>query len=509
MNPIVTNITPAQRITVISATLLALFLGALDALVMSAAMPSIVADLGGMHLYSWVYSAYFLARAVSLPIFGKLADLYQNRHLITMSIGTFILASVGAGCAGNMTILIAFRIFQGIGAGGIFALTYIVLADISEPENRGRTLSAASSIWGIASIIGPTLGGFIVTYFSWRWIFFINVPIGLASLWGIVVYLVEVRPKKREVSLDFPGVAVLTTAILAFLFAFMLGGRNHAWGSPFIISLLTVAASGVLVFIRIERRAKDPILNMAFFRRRGFSAGNAAAFLCSMAIFSLFAFAPLFIQGVQGRSPMQVGLAMLSLSLGWSLSAMALGQIIDRAGSRSCAIVGALFLITGAALTLALKPESSVSYSFVIFFIVGMGMGIVSLATLLTVQASVDPKDLGVATSSNQFARTLGGTVGVGICGSFIATHFSALSEKTGGSGLIENLPDNLNESGLGRLEDLLDPVVQAAMTPGLLQMVHDAVGQGVTMVFWTVLVTSVLCLLCCLMLPGERHQRP
>ena len=312
-------ISPAQRITVIGAALLALFLGALDALVMSAAMPTIVADLGGLPLYSWVYSAYFLARAVSLPIFGKLADLFPNRHLFIIAIALFCLASAAAGCAVNMITLIGARVIQGIGAGGIFALVYIVLADVSSPATRGRTLSLASSIWGIASVLGPTLGGFIVTYFSWRWIFFINIPLGVISLWGIGTYLVDLRSKRKAISLDLLGVATLTTAILAFLFAFLLGGRSYAWTSPRILGLLGLSAVVFVVFIWAEKRARDPILPMQHFHNRAFSVGNAAVFLSSFAIFSMFAYAPLFIQGVQGKTPLQVGVAMLSLSLGWSV----------------------------------------------------------------------------------------------------------------------------------------------------------------------------------------------
>ncbi len=260
----------------------------MDALVMSAAMPTIVSELGGLHLYSWVYSSYFLARAVSLPIFGKLADLYKNRNLFLAAIGLFILSSVAAGCAFNMITLIIARIFQGIGAGGIFALVYIVLADVSPPQNRGRTLSFASSIWGVSSVLGPTLGGFIVTYFSWRWIFFINIPLGLLSLWVIWRYLFEIREKREKVSLDFAGVATLSTAILAFLFAFMLGGRAYSWTSPFIIGLLLFSIASLATFIVVEHRADDPILSIAFFRSRGFSAGNAAVFLSSFAIFVLY-----------------------------------------------------------------------------------------------------------------------------------------------------------------------------------------------------------------------------
>ncbi len=503
------TLTRTQRMTVIGAALLALFLGALDALIISAAMPTVVADLGGLHLYSWVYSAYFLSRAVSLPIFGKLADLYRSKVLFIAAVGTFLLSSIAAGCAWNMTALIAARVIQGIGAGGIFALVYIVLADVSLPENRGRTLSLASSTWGIASVLGPTLGGFIVTYFSWRWIFFINIPIGIACLWGIGLHLMETRPKKGDVSLDLWGVATLTTTILAFLFLLMTGGRTYAWQSPQMIGLLLLSIVGLLAFIKVEQHARDPILSIGFFKNRSFSTSNGAIFLSSFTIFSLFAFAPLFIQGAQGRHPMQVGIAMLSLSLGWSLGSMALGQFIDRLGHKPCALVGAVCLILGCAMTLTFTAESTVGYSFISFFIVGVGMGFVSLSTLMVVQAGLGRQDLGVATSSNQFARTLGGTVGVGICGGLIANRFSDLTETIEKSGIFQRLPAHLAENGFGEIGQLFSPEVQAVMPPDLKHFVQETVTSGVGDVFITVTLSAVCCLLVCLMLPTDGPSSP
>ncbi len=504
-------ITRSQRFAVISAALLALFLGAMDALIMSAAMPTVVAELGGLHLYAWVYSAYFLSRAVSLPVFGKLADLYKTRNLFITAISIFILSSMAAGFAWNMMALIMARIIQGIGAGGIFALVYVVLADVSEPEQRGRTLSFASAIWGIASVIGPTLGGFIVTWFSWRWIFFINIPLGVASIWGISAYLVEIRQKKETISLDFLGVSTLSTAILSFLFAFLLGGRTWPWLSMPIIGLLLLFIAGTLIFIRVEQKAKDPILPIEFFKRPGFRFGNGAVFLSSFAIFSMFAFAPLFIQGAQGKSPMEVGLAMLSLSLGWSVGSVVLGQVIQRVGRKYAAVSGAVLLVVGCAMTLGFSLETSVYYSFSIFFVIGTGMGFVALSTLLVVQSCVDDRDLGVATASNQFARTLGGTVGVGACGSFIATRFSGLVETVKNSGILERLPSNLSETGLDRIESLLRPEVQAMMPMELRLMVQEAVTKGVTDVFRAAVIAAMLCLLMCLLIPKRgktaRHK--
>lgn len=243
----------------------------MDALVMSAAMPTIVSELGGLHLYSWVYSAYFLSRAVALPIFGKLADLFKNKNIFLISIAIFMLSSIAAGLSPNMIILIVCRVFQGIGAGGNFALVYIVLADISPPEQRARTMSFTSTIWGIASVLGPTLGGFIVTYFSWRWIFFINVPLGFFSLAGIAFLLVEIREKKKEISLDISGVLTLSVSILGLLLIFLMGVGNTR-GCRFKLPGLRVSrlfpGSGLSI------RKSGP--KIRFFPWRFFEAGDSA-----------------------------------------------------------------------------------------------------------------------------------------------------------------------------------------------------------------------------------------
>ncbi|HKK99416.1 MAG TPA: MFS transporter, partial [Desulfotignum sp.] len=310
----------------ISAVLLALFLGALDALIMSAAMPTIIAELSGLHLYAWVYSAYFLSRAVALPIFGKLSDLFAVRKLFIISVTLFILASLAAGAAPSMGFLVAARVFQGMGSGGIFALVYVVLTEAAPRDQRAKTLSLASSIWGISSVIGPTLGGFIVSFFSWRWIFFINLPLGLLSLAGIFFFLREFREKKTDVSLDWPGLVSLTGFLLSVLILVMTTGRTIAWISlPAFFLFLAAVVFGAW-FVRSELGAKDPILDLRFFRRRGFAVGNLAGFCASFSMFALFGYAPLFLQGALGQTPLQVGMAMLSLSLGWSMGSLLLGR---------------------------------------------------------------------------------------------------------------------------------------------------------------------------------------
>ncbi len=489
-----------------AAALLALFLGALDALVMSAAMPTIIADLGGLHLYSWVYSAYLLARAVSLPIFGKLADIFNSKRLFSISIGIFLVASIFAGLAQSMAQLIVWRVFQGIGGGGIFALVYIVLTDISSPQNRAKNLSLGSFIWGLASVLGPTFGGFVVTYFSWRWIFFVNVPLSILCLLGIGFYLVEIREKKKEVAIDYLGALTLSTGVFGLLTIFLLAGRAHAWDSAPIILLLPVTIISGIAFYFIEKRAREPILSLDFFASRGFSLGNGTAFLASFSIFALFAYSPLFIQGALGKTPLEMSIAMLSLSLGWSLGALSCGQLVHKIGKKPATILGSMFLVVGGGLTLAFSASTALITCVIVLGFIGVGMGFVSMATLLIVQDSLTVSDLGVATASHQFFRTLGGTVGVGVSGSFVTAALASSMESLIDSEA-SNLSPSLSNQVIQNVENLFRPEVQALLNPDVQKTMQEVVAQGVSLVFWVALMASLICLLLSFILPKETHS--
>jgi EmrB/QacA subfamily drug resistance transporter len=494
------------RFFIVVASLLALFLGALDALVMSTAMPTIVSELGGVHLYSWAFSAYMLARAVALPLFGKLTDLFQNKTLFVISIVTFVAGSVFAGFSQSMTQLIVFRVIQGIGAGGNFALVYVVLADISSPEKRGKALSLASFVWGFASVLGPTIGGFIVTYLSWRWIFFINIPLGGISLVGLSCYLIEVREKNKEIAIDYWGMTTLTVTVLALLTACLLVGQRYKWTSPEVLVLLAVTLTSGLALYKIEKKAKEPILPIGCFKIRGFSIGNGASFFSSFAIFSLFAYSPLFIQGVLDKTPLQLGGAMLSLSLGWSLGALFCGQTVHLLHKKPEAVMGGVMMAAGCSLTLWFSPSTSLLECALVFFVIGSGMGFVSIPTLLIVQESLESSDLGVATSSHQFSRTLGGTLGIGIAGSFVSAKFSNRLEAMRESEIFGKLPDSLQAHLQNDLEKLLGPEALSAFSSEIQIYIQDTLTQGVKQVFWAALAVSVIALVFCLMLPKQRR---
>lgn len=488
-----------NRIWIIVAALSALFLGALDALVMSAAMPTIIAELGGLHLYAWTYTAFFLARAVSLPVFGKLSDLYSTKKLFLFSIGLFLAASIAAGASPSMGFLVAARVFQGIGGGGIFALVYVVLSDISTPADRAKTLALASSIWGLASLVGPTLGGFIVTWFSWRWVFFINIPLGIPALIGIALFFKELRKKPVQLHLDFAGVTLLSGFILGFLILIMVGGREFDWVSfPMIIIAAGTCACGVGFYLA-EKYAKDPILDLKFFKYPAFALGNGIVFCASFSIFALFAYAPLFLQGTLAQTPLQVGYAMLSLSLGWSLGSIIAGRNMHWIGQKKATFIGAIFMVIGTGLTLGFSRTTTITQCFLAFQIVGLGMGFTTLSTLLIVQNSVETKDLGVATSFHQFARTMGGTIGVGLCGGIVTARLIS-SLKRAGHHLPEPLIARLQES----MAILFQKEFQSQIPEGMTGILQDAVLNGVSLVFVIVFIVSIVSITLIPLLPRD-----
>lgn len=500
--------TVRERNWILAAAMLALFLGALDALVVSAAMPSIVAELGGLHLYSWVFTAYLLTRAVSLPIFGKLSDLFGSKRLFLISIVVFTLSSVLAGTARSMIVLILCRALQGIGAGGSFALSYIVVADVSPPEKRAKMMGLISFVWGFASVLGPPIGGFIVDYFSWPWIFYINVPLGILAFGGVFLYLRAGRGKKDKAEIDVLGTFTLSASILCLLLGFLLAGREYAWTSPPIAGLMMAAMLMGMAFLIAERRAKDPILPLGFFRVRLFTTGNGAAFFASFAIFALSSFSPMFIQGALGQSPGRVGIAMIPLSLGWSMGALLCGQVMKLGKEKPMSLLGGALLVAGSLLTLTFSTTTPLWFCSLALAVSGLGMGFVSISTLLLVQTSLAPSDLGVATSSHQFSRTLGGTVGIGLSGSFAAAHLvrslNDLSRAEFAAGIEPGILGDLsrNVEGIFHL-NLLEhfPAELAGSLQGI-------VSEGVGKVYAACFAASFVCLLFCLFLERPKTFR-
>lgn len=499
--------TEKERKWILMAAMLALFLGALDALVVSAAMPSIVGELGGLHLYSWVFSAYLLSRAVSLPIFGKLSDLYGSRRLFLLSIIVFTVSSILAGLAQSMTALILCRVFQGIGAGGSFALSYIVVADISPPGKRGKMMGFISFVWGLASLLGPPVGGFLVDFFSWPWIFFVNVPLGILAFGGVFFYLHDGERKKEKVQVDIAGAVFLTASVLCLLLGFLLAGRVHGWTSLPIVSLFLSAMLAGVVFLYAERRAADPIVPLRLFRVHAFTVGNGAAFFASFTVFAMASFSPMFIQGALGKSPGEVGVAMIPLSLGWSLGALLCGQIMRPGQERPMSLMGSAFLAGGAIMTLTFSNETPLWFCSTALAFSGLGMGFVSISTLILVQSSLNSQELGVATSSHQFSRTLGGTVGIGLTGSFATGQLLHSLNDLAVDYAHRDISPEVFLDLSRNVEVLFHRNLMEHFPQDLAFALQAVVSLGVSKVYWGTFVSAVICLIFCLLL--KKGQAP
>ena len=496
------DISPGKRAYIIGAVLIALFLCSMDALIMSVAMPTIVVELGGLNLYAWAYSGFSLTSAITLPIIGKLSDLYDTKKLFIISIGFFIIASIAAGLSNSMLFLVIARAFQGIGAGGNMALVYIVLSDVSAPGKRAKTLALGSFVWGISSVVGPSIGGFITTYMSWRWIFFINVPIGLISLTGITLLFTETRVKKQKVNLDLKGAATLAGCVLCLLTFILTGGEQFAWMSAPIIALAFFTIVFGIGFLLAESRAIEPVLSLKFFKYSGFILGNGAAFLSSFGVFSLFAYAPLFIQGALRKTPMEVGYVMLTLSLGWTGAPIILSRFLNIISNKTAILIGALLLTAGSGYALTFGPSTTMTECLSAFVVIGLGMGSVSICTLLVVQNTLTQRDLGVATSSQQFSRTLGGTIGVAVAGALATGKLISLLRSAG-----NKIPPDVFNQVAENMESIFKPEFFTPLsleTQGILQ---NAVADSIAAVFWIVFGTAILTLISSLLINEKQRK--
>jgi MFS family permease len=401
-----------------------------------------------------------------------------------------------------MLFLVIARAFQGIGAGGNMALVYIVLSDVSAPEKRAKTLVLGSFVWGISSVVGPSIGGFITTYMSWRWIFFINIPIGLISLTGITLLFSETRTKKQQVNLDIKGAVTMAGCVLCLLTFILTGGKQFPWISVPIVTLAFLTIVFGVGFIIAENRAVEPVLSLKFLKYSGFTLGNGAAFLSSFGVFSLFAYAPLFIQGALRKTPMEVGYVMLTLSLGWTGAPIIISRFIHKTTNRMAISIGAVLLTAGSGYALTFNPSTTMTECLSAFVVIGLGMGSVSICTLLVIQNTLLPKDLGVATSSQQFSRTLGGTIGVAVAGAIATGTLVSLLKSTG-----DKIPADVFNQVADNMENILKPEFFTPLSQEIQGILQSAVADSILTVFWIVFGTAILTFVSGILIREEKKK--
>ncbi len=402
---------------VLGALMLGMLLAALDGTIVSTALPTIVGDLHGANHLSWVVVAYLLSSTVSTPLWGKLGDLYGRKTFFQAAIAIFVVGSMLCGIAGNMMLLIVFRALQGLGGGGLMVGAQAVIADVVAPRERGRYSGLFGAVFGAATVLGPLLGGFIVEYFSWRWIFFVNLPFGILAM---IVTAAALPSSANRVShvIDYLGIVVLTISASALILVTSLGGTSFAWISwPSV--LLTVG--GVIlagVFVAIERRATEPVLPMGLFSNRVFSSASAIGFVVGFAMFGAMTFLPLYFQEVRGASPTNSGLRLLPMMVGLFGASIVVGQLVAKGRKyRPFPIAGTIVMTLGLGLLATLGISTSSWLTAFYMFVLGTGIGLVMQILITAVQNAVRPEDIGSATAGANFFRSIGGSFGTAVFG--------------------------------------------------------------------------------------------
>jgi EmrB/QacA subfamily drug resistance transporter len=406
----------SSRPLVIAAVMASMAMVAIEATIVSTAMPQIVAQLGDLHLYSWVFSSFLLTQTAMTVVFGKLADLYGRKPIILAGIAIFLIGSVLAGFAWSMPAMIAFRLIQGVGAGAIQPVTLTIVADLYPARERGKVQGYLASVWAISAVVGPMVGGFIIHNLSWAWIFWMNVPIGLASAAGFIAFLRESDRHARP-SIDFGGAALFMAAIASLMMALTYAGDDQLAQASLAGGVFALC---VLLFVWQERRAAEPMISFALWSRRPIAACNGATLLAGMILMGATTFLPMYVQGVLNRSPVVAGLALTMMMVGWPTGATLAAKSFHRLGLRRILIGGSTFIPLGAVLLLFLSPGGSPLVAAFGSLIMGFGMGTSSVSSLVLIQEIVGMDERGSATASNLFSRNLGSTLGATLFGAVL-----------------------------------------------------------------------------------------
>ncbi|BCJ65028.1 MDR family MFS transporter [Polymorphospora rubra] len=434
------RLTHRQILLLMVGLMTGMLLAALDQTIVGTALPTIVGELGGINHYSWVVTAYLLASTASTPLYGKMADLYGRRPVFLFSIGTFVLGSLLAGFAQDMTQLIVTRGIQGVGAGGLMTLAFTIISDVVSPRERGRYQGLFGAVFGVSSVAGPLVGGYFAET-DWRWIFFINVPLGVVAILVCYQVMKLVPFQRRDHAIDWLGAALMVAAVSCLLLALSWGGNEYAWGSPVIVGLFVAGGVLSLLFLFQESRVAEPILSLRFFRIPTFALANAAGFVLGLVMFGSIIFIPLYLQIVKGASPTRSGLLMLPMMAGVIVTSVLSGRAMSRIGRyKWFPVAGSVVLLVGMLLFTRLEVGTSLWLAFGFMVVIGVGLGLCMQSLVLAVQNGVPPRDLGAGTSAVTFFRSLGGSFGVAILGAVLSARLTAeLADRMPGA--IAQLP--------------------------------------------------------------------
>jgi EmrB/QacA subfamily drug resistance transporter len=406
--------------------MLSIFLAAIESTVVATAMPTVVASLGGIQIYSWAFSGFLLTQTVTMPLWGRFSDLYGRRSIYLAGLATFLVGSALSGASQNMVQLILFRMVQGLGAGALMTLGYTIIGELFGLERRARMQGYISSVWGVASLMGPWAGGLLTDHVSWRWVFYINLPIGAVAAALIAVALTPASKSVRRPVVDWTGVALFTAGVSALLLGIVEAGRVGSWSRLEVMALLGLGTAVLAAFVLVEQRAAEPIVPLRLFRNRMVLAAVVTRFLAGMAMFGALSFVPLFLQSVTGASATRAGLVLTPFVLGWVAMSVVSARLVLKVGYRTVVVIGMASLTAAFLLFQRWSAALSSGSAMVDVLLAGIGMGMVVVPMLIAVQSVVARSDLGAATSLTQFFMSIGGALGLSLMGAVMSQRLHA-----------------------------------------------------------------------------------
>ncbi|WP_394219794.1 MDR family MFS transporter [Halobacillus trueperi] len=482
-----------KRGLVLASIMLAMFLAAIEATIVSTAMPSIVADLGGFSLYSWVFSAYLLTNAATVLLFGRLADVFGRKPIFMLGISLFLLGAVLCALAPSMNVLIGARLVQGLGAGALMPIATTIVGDIYTKEERAKIQGYLSSVWGISAVTGPALGGFFVDLLSWPYVFWMNIPLGLLALFGILFFFKEeVSREKRSVDLAGSMWVVITVSTLMIIL--VEGGVGIDWMSWTMLSMIIIALFGALAFFFHERKMDDPMMPMDLWHIRSIRYANLTSLTTGMILIGVSSYLPAFVQGVMEQSATVAGFTLTTMSIGWPIAATVAGRLILKIGFRPTAILGGVSLIIGGTIFSMLSPEKGPVFAAMGSLFIGIGMGLSSTSFIVSIQNSVDWQKRGIATAANMFMRTIGSAVGAALLGGILNSQVANAIERS-------SLPASFS---VDSANSLLREETRKQLSEEALLVLQDGLTSGLHLVYMGLLILAVLSFLLILRIPKK-----